>query len=111
MRSVQCYIKDLDQTFMEQAKAGIICPLCRFPLKLHYVLGPGPYQDLIDTEARRSVNQQMRMRDRRASWHDFESRVFALSEIVDDRLPATPDGYFSEPAKPDRDVPVPKPFR
>lgn len=95
-REIRLLVKDHDSTFVNLIKrqGGFRCPLCASPAKMHWVRTAR--QEAIEKEhsARCNVAMQMMRRDRTPDGGLF---VMSASEVCDDRLPPTPDGWFKKP--------------
>ena len=84
VREVTIRVKDNDHVFVNQSRAGLVCPVCRHPLKRH---GVETFQEAAarkELGARTSVNVQRYKRDHA----DGERFVFVpLDVLTDDSLP------------------------
>jgi hypothetical protein len=102
VREVEVRVKDYDGDLLSALKGRRpTCPLCAYPLALHNVAGGPSYRRQEDADARRSVNAQMRLRDLE---RDAPGHLHALraTEMIDERLPPTPDGWFTRDDDEDR---------
>ena len=89
LREVTIHVKDHDKQLLRLLKShGLTCPLCGHELKLHWVRTGREDQRHRDEDSRCSVNAQMYRRD-------TDGFSIPCSVLCDDRLPPTPDGWFS----------------
>lgn len=79
-RQVTLHLKDYDRTFKKLAANGLVCPVCRRPLKLHWAQSFDAHEATKDYFARCSVNTQRYIRDHGRS-------CVPASVMADDRLP------------------------
>jgi hypothetical protein len=96
VREVTLHIKDLDDELLAAlSNRALTCPVCGGGLVVHWTRTAEEQAAEEETEARRSVNSQMRARDFR---RDHGRGLFSESaaELLDDRLPPTPDGWFAK---------------
>lgn len=90
-REITVHVKDYDRTFVKSVISMVpVCPICRSPLKVHWVSSAREYVEVQERQARVSVNIQMRHRD-----NGDALRVECASWYSDDRLPPTPEGWFA----------------
>lgn len=91
VRGVDIRVKDYDRELVQQLSQRVLsCPVCGSTLNVHGAETASECARRKEVHARRSVNLQMRWRDQ--GWPDL--RFARLSDMEDDRLPPTPDGWF-----------------
>lgn len=92
-REITIQIKDHDRTLVKLIKrqGGFRCPLCGGFAKMHWVRTATAERADNERLARCSVNMQMLRRQRA---HPGDIFFMSASEVLDDRLPPTPDGWF-----------------
>lgn len=94
-RELRVSFKDYDDTLSAAVRLRKCpCPFCGQPLKMHWACGPREEQIRQEQEARCSVNRQMLRRQRLQENPNAKFFAATAAEIVDDRLPPTPDGWF-----------------
>lgn len=92
VRDITIHIKDHDATIVRDVSVrGICCPVCNGITTVHFAITSRTHHERGEQLARWSVNEQMYVRD-----HCHSGLVvMPVSAMNDDRLPPTPDGWFS----------------
>lgn len=93
VRELELLIKDYDHTLLDRLhEHGLRCPVCRrHSITVHWARTVAEDDQVRKQEARVSVNLQMRGRDR---GDDPRMTTFSPADLLDDRLPPTPPGWF-----------------
>lgn len=90
VREVDIRVKDYDAELMPllRRQEGVLCPVCQTPMQVHGAATLSEHERAAAMHARMSVNGQMYERD--------HSGIGApLRVLIDERLPPTPEGWFS----------------
>lgn len=94
-RAITLLLKDNDDLVEHLRAREWTCPICGEPAKLHGFTDMKGAEHMEEKEARISVNLQMRKRDHLRRTGE-ELTTFNVTELLDDRLPPTPVGWFDK---------------